>query len=80
MTHSLTGASLEQLQLLRETRLTDHDHAGDDGLVIGLDRRLLEVDRVVALLGAAPGGISGMSLVGAEFGVGAAVASFTPFV
>jgi uncharacterized membrane protein AbrB (regulator of aidB expression) len=29
----------------------------------------------VALLGAAPGGISGMSLVGAEFGVGAAVAA-----
>ena len=29
---------------------------------------------MVALLGAAPGGISGMSLVGAEFGVGAAVA------
>ena len=28
-----------------------------------------------ALLGAAPGGISGMSLVGAEFGVGAAVAA-----
>ncbi|MEC9028346.1 MAG: AbrB family transcriptional regulator, partial [Cyanobacteriota bacterium] len=32
-------------------------------------------DPVVSLLGAAPGGISGMSLVGAEFGVGAAVAT-----
>jgi membrane AbrB-like protein len=37
--------------------------------------RLLSIDPVVALLGAAPGGISGMSLVGAELGVGAAVAA-----
>jgi uncharacterized membrane protein AbrB (regulator of aidB expression) len=37
--------------------------------------RLLGINPVVALLGAAPGGISGMSLVGAEFGVGAAVAA-----
>lgn len=46
------------------------------GLVVGLwCSRLLGIDPVVALLGAAPGGISGMSLVGAEFGVGAAVAA-----
>jgi hypothetical protein len=46
------------------------------GLVVGLlCSRMLGIDPVVALLGAAPGGISGMSLVGAEFGVGAAVAS-----
>jgi len=46
------------------------------GLVVAIGcSRLLGVDPVVALLGAAPGGISGMSLVGAEFGVGAAVAS-----
>jgi uncharacterized protein len=46
------------------------------GLVVGLCcSRLLGMDPVVALLGAAPGGISGMSLVGEEFGVGAAVAS-----
>jgi len=45
------------------------------GLVVGLwCSRLLGIDPVVALLGAAPGGISGMSLVGSEFGVGAAVA------
>lgn len=45
------------------------------GVVVGLwCSRLLGIDPVVALLGAAPGGISGMSLVGAEFGVGAAVA------
>lgn len=46
------------------------------GLVVGLGcSRLLGTDPVVALLGAAPGGISGMSLVGAELGVGAAVAA-----
>jgi membrane AbrB-like protein len=46
------------------------------GLVVGLwSSRLLGIDPLVSLLGAAPGGISGMSLVGAEFGVGAAVAA-----
>ena len=46
------------------------------GVVVGLwCSRLLGIDPVIALLGAAPGGISGMSLVGAEFGVGAAVAA-----
>lgn len=46
------------------------------GIVVGLwCGRLLGMDPVVSLLGAAPGGISGMSLVGAEFGVGAAVAA-----
>jgi uncharacterized membrane protein AbrB (regulator of aidB expression) len=45
-------------------------------LVVGLwSSRLLGINPVVAVLGAAPGGISGMSLVGAEFGVGAAVAA-----
>jgi uncharacterized membrane protein AbrB (regulator of aidB expression) len=44
--------------------------------VVGLwASRLLGVDPIITLLGAAPGGISGMSLVGAEFGVGAAVAT-----
>jgi len=46
------------------------------GLVVGLwSSRLLGINPVIAVLGAAPGGISGMSLVGAEFGVGAAVAA-----
>ena len=46
------------------------------GVVIGLwSSKLLGIDPVISLLGAAPGGISGMSLVGAEFGVGAAVAT-----
>ena len=46
------------------------------GILVGLlSSRLLGIDPVVALLGAAPGGTIGMSLVGAEFGVGAAVAA-----
>lgn len=46
------------------------------GVVIGLwTSRLLGVDPLITLLGAAPGGISGMSLVGADYGVGAAVAA-----
>lgn len=46
------------------------------GLVVGLwSSRLLGVDPIITLLGAAPGGITGMSLVGAGFGVGAAVAA-----
>lgn len=46
------------------------------GIILGiLTSRLLGLDPLVALLGAAPGGTLGMSLVGAEFGVGAAVAA-----
>ena len=35
----------------------------------------LKVDIITTILGAAPGGISGMSLVGSEYGVGPAVAT-----
>ena len=46
------------------------------GLAIGLwTSRLLKIDIITTILGAAPGGISGMSLVGSEYGVGAAVAT-----
>ena len=46
------------------------------GLVVGfLAVRLFGVDPLIALLGSAPGGTLGMSLVGAELGVGAAVAA-----
>ena len=73
---SLTRASLEQLQLLWKPALLITITLLMTGLVIGLwTSRLLGIDPVVALLGAAPGGISGMSLVGTEFGVGAAVAA-----
>ena len=72
----LTRASLEQLQLLWKPAVLITLALVLTGLVVGLwSSRLLGIDPVVALLGAAPGGISGMSLVGAEFGVGAAVAA-----
>ena len=66
----LTRASLEQLQLLWKPAVLITLALVLTGLVVGLwTSRLLGIDPVVALLGAAPGGISGMSLVGAEFGV-----------
>ena len=72
----LTRASLEQLQLLWRPAVLITLALVLTGLVVGLwTSRLLGIDPIVALLGAAPGGISGMSLVGAEFGVGAAVAA-----
>ncbi len=65
----LTRASLEQLQLLWRPAVLITLALVLTGLVVGLwTSRLLGIDPVVALLGAAPGGISGMSLVGAEFG------------
>ena len=72
----LTRASLDQLQALWRPALLITLTLVLTGVVIGLwSSRLLGIDPVVALLGAAPGGISGMSLGGAEFGVGAAVAA-----
>ena len=72
----LTRASLSQLQLLWKPAVLITLALVMTGIVVGLwTSRLLGIDPIVALLGAAPGGISGMSLVGAEFGVGAAVAA-----
>ncbi|BEV35416.1 AbrB family transcriptional regulator [Synechococcus sp. M16CYN] len=72
----LTRASLEQLHSLWRPALLITVTLVLTGIVIGLwSSRLFGINPVVALLGAAPGGISGMSLVGAEFGVGAAVAA-----
>ena len=72
---SLTASALEELRLLWKPALLITITLVMTGLVVGLwCGRLLGMDPVVALLGAAPGGISGMSLVGAEFGVWAAVA------
>ena len=46
------------------------------GILVGfLVVRLFGIDPLIALLGSAPGGTLGMSLVGAELGVGAAVAA-----
>jgi membrane AbrB-like protein len=72
----LTAATVVQLGSLWRPALLITVTLVATGLVVGLwSARLLGIDPVVALLGAAPGGISGMSLVGAEFGVGAAVAA-----
>jgi membrane AbrB-like protein len=72
----LTGTALLELRQLWRPALLITVTLVVTGLVVGLGcSRLMGVNPVVALLGAAPGGISGMSLVGAEFGVGAAVAS-----
>ena len=73
---SLTAAALGELRQLWKPALLITLTLVLTGLVVGLwCSRLLGINPVVALLGAAPGGISGMSLVGAEFGVGAAVAA-----
>tara|TARA_Y100001978_G_C23664115_1_gene420239 strand:+ start:455 stop:976 length:522 start_codon:yes stop_codon:yes gene_type:complete len=44
-------------------------------LVALLISKLLGIDPIVAILGSAPGGTIGMSLIGAEYGLGAAVAA-----
>ncbi|MBM5799702.1 MAG: AbrB family transcriptional regulator [Cyanobacteria bacterium K_DeepCast_35m_m2_023] len=73
---TLTAPALAELQRLWKPAVLITVTLVLTGVVVGLwCSRLLGIDPVVALLGAAPGGISGMSLVGAEFGVGAAVAA-----
>lgn len=73
---SLTSAALGELRSLWRPAVLITVTLVLTGVVVGLwCSRLLGIDPIVALLGAAPGGISGMSLVGAEFGVGAAVAA-----
>lgn len=73
---TLTAPALVELQRLWKPAVLITVTLVLTGVVVGLwCSRLLGIDPVVALLGAAPGGISGMSLVGAEFGVGAAVAA-----
>jgi membrane AbrB-like protein len=69
------SALLELRQLWRPALLITFTLVIAGLLIALLCSRLLGIDPVVALLGAAPGGISGMSLVGAEFGVGASVAA-----
>ena len=72
----LTRASLDQLQNLWKPAVLITLTLVMTGLVVGLwASRLLGVDPLITLLGAAPGGISGMSLVGANYGVGAEVAA-----
>ena len=73
---ALNSAVLQQLQQLWRPALVITLSLVLAGLAVALPcSRLYGVDPTIALLGAAPGGISGMSLLGAEFGVGAAVAA-----
>jgi membrane AbrB-like protein len=72
----ITATAFNDLQQLWRPALLITVTLVGSGLAVALVcSRLLGLDPVVALLGAAPGGISGMSLVGAEFGVGASVAA-----
>ena len=73
---SLTKDSLVELQNLWKPAILITFTLVLTGLAIGLwTSRLLKIDVITTILGAAPGGISGMSLVGSEYGVGAAVAT-----
>ena len=73
---SLTKDSLVELQTLWRPAILITFTLIITGLAIGLwTSRLLNVDVITTILGAAPGGISGMSLVGSEYGVGPAVAT-----
>ncbi|MCP9927135.1 AbrB family transcriptional regulator [Cyanobium sp. CH-040] len=72
---SITAAALVELRQLWRPALLITGTLILAGLAVALIcSRLLGTEPVVALLGSAPGAISGMSLAGAEFGVGAAVA------
>jgi len=73
---SLTKDSIVDLQTLWKPAILITFTLVMTGLAIGLwTSRLLKIDVITTILGAAPGGISGMSLVGSEYGVGAAVAT-----
>jgi len=73
---SLTKDSLVDIQSLWKPAILITFTLVITGLAIGLwTSRLLNIDVITTILGAAPGGISGMSLVGSEYGVGAAVAT-----
>ena len=73
---SLTKDSLVDIQILWKPAILITFTLVITGLAIGLwTSRLLNIDIITTILGAAPGGISGMSLVGSEYGVGAAVAT-----
>jgi len=72
---SLTATALSELRQLWKPAILITLTLVGAGLLVGFFcSRVLGLDPLVALLGAAPGGISGMSLAGDEFGVGAPVA------
>ena len=73
---SLTKDSLVDLQSLWRPAILIAITLVITGLAIGLWKsRLLNINVIKTILGAAPGGISEMSLVGSEYVVGAAVAT-----
>ena len=73
---SLTKESLVDIQNLRMPAILITFTLVITGLAIGLwTSKLLNIDVITTILGAAPDGISGMSLLGSEYGVGAAVAT-----
>ena len=73
---SLTKDSLIELQNLWKPAILITFTLVITGVAVGLfTSKLLNIDVITSLLGAAPGGISGMSLVGSEYGVGPAVAA-----
>ena len=68
--------TLDDLQVLWKPALLITFSLLLTGIIVGaLISKFLGIDPVVALLGSAPGGTIGMTLVGAEFGVGVAVAA-----
>ncbi len=68
--------TIEELQSLWQPALVITFSLLVTGILVGLlINKFFGVEKIVALLGSAPGGTIGMSLVGAEFGVGAAVAA-----
>ena len=68
---SLTKDALVELQSLWRPAILITFTLVITGLAIGLwTSRLFNIDVITTILGAAPGGISGMSLVGSEYGVG----------
>ena len=73
---SLTKDSLVDIQNLWKPAILITFTLVITGLAIGLwTSRLLKIDIITTILRASPEGISGMSLVGSEYGLGAAVAS-----
>ena len=73
---SLTKDSFADLQTLWKPAIFTTFTLVISGLGIGLwTSRLLNIDVITIILGAAPNGISGMSLLGSEYGVGAAIAT-----
>ncbi len=72
----LTKESLEQLQVLWQTTVLITLTLIIIGLILELwNSRLLDIYPIISLLGAAPGGTSGMNIVRSEFGVGAVFAA-----